>query len=83
MEKLKILLLTNKDEIDITNSSDIVESEVSTKEVEIGGNETLETLQEIRDYQQVQTSYIVFFVVIVLGGFVVNKLMKFLQSFFY
>lgn len=83
MEKLKILLLINKDEIDITNSSDIVESEVSTKEVEISGNETLETLQEIRDFQEVQTSYIVFFVVIVLGGFVVNRLMKFLQSFFY
>lgn len=83
MEKLKILLLTNKDEIDITNSSDIVESEVSTKEVEISGNDTLETLHEIRDLQEVQTSYIVFFVVIVLGGYVVNRLMKFLQSFFY
>lgn len=74
--------LSNENVITVLN--DIEPSEVSTKEVDTNtGNDTteLQILTEIRDVEKEQLSYISFFVIIVLGGVVVYRLIKFLQSF--
>lgn len=72
-------------EVYYTDTNDTSEVEVSAKEVDTtsDSNNTseIELLTEIRDIEKEQLSYISFFVIIVLGGCVVYKLMKFLQSF--
>ena len=84
MDVLSNYYWLSNDENTLTDTNDTSTFEVSTKEVDTSeSNNTTEIhlLEEIRDYEKEQTAYLSFFVIMVLGGFVVYRLMKFLQNF--
>lgn len=79
---LNVLIGMLSNEVSITVFDDTEPIEVFTQEVESSNSTEIELLQEIRDLQQIQVSYTVFFIVITICSVIIFKLYKFIKLFF-